>query len=396
MQKALVLHHAATLGGGSTGFLDLLHMLQDTYSVVACAPGVPADVSQLVTSSGFDFLPATLPFPGYNYFNGGPTLLGRSFWQGLSRGAVYQRDWQRLIEQVNPDLVIVNSSVLTILGPAIRSAGSKAVCVVRETAPEARLGLRARVIPYALSRWFNGVVFISSFDREAAGSLRVPSTVVRDCVRAPAFRKMPRESACLQMGVSPATFNVLFTGGGSWFKGLDVALEAVRQCHHEDLRLVVAGYPPSVKLGALKLLAQSSISPKVAEFTRRISHLMSDDSVSQRTVFVGAQRDMSACYSLADVLTFPATLPHQSRPLIEAAHYGLPIVVSDYPQYAEHAPGAFTFPPNDAVSLSSQLTRIKGDRQFAAEVGARNRVFSTRTHDFATEQGKILDFLASI
>lgn len=397
MSKVLVIHHSPLLGGGSVSFVDLLTMLSNEHEVVACCPTSPSDAAQLVRETGSAFVEAPAPFPTFNHYNGGPPLIGRAFWKGAWAGWAHRRAWERLIAAVDPDIVIVNSSVLVSLGPAIRAAGAKAVCVVRETLPPADISILSRVMYRRLSRWFDGVVFISKFDeKQAREYVRSLTVVVRDCIRPSAFRRVARDLACAELGAPTDTFNVLFTGGVSRIKGLDVALGALKTAGRDDIRILVAGYckEPQGSLG--RRLIRPIVSRRTVLFERRVAALCQDSRVSEQVVFVGAQSDMSTCYSAADVVIFPATIAHQSRPIFEAGYYGLPVIATNFEQYTEHVAPELSIPTGEFDSLATSLVTLQADRARRVRLGDSNRERSIELHDLPTEREKLLSFLEKL
>ncbi len=392
MPTALVIHHAGMIGGGTASFLDVLHMLSGTFDVVAACPPVPADAEALVRAAGFPTLPLPIPTPAFHAYTGAPGLTSPQFWTGITRALSHTQDWIDLISSTQADVVLANSSVLMPLGPAIRRAGAKSICIIRETIPPN--AHRSALLYRGLSRWFDGVVFISEFDRSQAGPFTGTAIVARDCVRN-SFRRLDRTEACRQLGLQEESFNVLFTGGHSWFKGLDVALAAVDMARIEGLRLVIAGHRRKTEL-TLKERVTGANRGRSRLFDERVDHLMKRKYLRNCVDFVGIQQDMSACYSAADLVLFPATLPHQAKPLIEAAHYGLPVLCSDFPQYAEHAPVRYTFAAGDVPEMARTLVRIVGEYPAALGGAEVNRNHCATMNDFRTEGARLSQFLLEL
>jgi glycosyltransferase involved in cell wall biosynthesis len=94
--------------------------------------------------------------------------------------------------------------------------------------------------------------------------------------------------------------------------------------------------------------------------------------------------DVAPLYVAADVVVFPATSPHQARPVLEAGAAAKPVVVADFPNNAEflaHDVNGLTFPPGDSAALAVQLRRVLADRNLTQRLGHRNRAMTLARHD---------------
>jgi glycosyltransferase involved in cell wall biosynthesis len=375
-------------------------MLKDDYDVVVCCPDWPAELSRWVQSQGLRHLPARLPFPIFNHYNGGSSLVSRTFVRGLWQGVRFRAQWTDLIRSVDPQLVMVNSAVLAPLGRAIRRTGTPSVCFVRETFPDKRRSLRTRVLHRLIDTTFDGVLFLSEHDREVAGPKAAASSVVRDCVSEDPPAALDRASACREVGVPEDTFNVLYVGGASRIKGLDVVLASLGRLRPADIRLVVAGPPfPERDVTPGRDWINRLVDRRTWRFRRRVEEVLSRPEVSGRTVVVGMQDDMAACFASADVLVFPSTSPHQARPVFEAGLFGVPVIMSDFAETAELVTAGvngLTFPAGDSDALAACIQQLYNDGDARTELGVANHDMSLRDHAFATEKARLLDFVSSL
>lgn len=394
MSRVLVLHHAPYVGGGSAGLRDLLFMLRSHHEAIAVLPPGPKDLQTLLRSDGFRVISAPRSFPTLNAYSGGPWVGSRGYWQGLTHVSGYGR-WTSFIEELRPDVVIVNSSVLAPMGPAIRSAGARSICVVRETFSRSPADLGSKALSLMLANWWDANVFISAYDRDNARRTAPVTAVVRDSVRPGLLTQMPRSRAERELGVDSGCFNVLFTGGDTWFKGLDVLLAAAQMARLPDLRILVAGYFSDGPAG-MRRVASHVTAPENAAFRRRLGRLMADPEVVGAMKILGARTDMSACYSAADTVVFPATVAHQARPIIEAAHYALPVIRTDFDQYLEHVEDPLTFPVGEASRLAELLVQLRGDPALVRSLGAGNRVRIQEANDFDAQARSLHGVIGSL
>lgn len=396
----LAIHHAAGVGGGSISFLDVLEMLREDYNVVTSCPDDPPFLSSALKMASYEYRPCHLPIPVFNHYNGGSRLLSRTFWSGLLRFLRYRRDWVAFIQSQRPEVVIVNSAVMVLMGSLARKSGAKSLCFVRETFPARTRSIRTRLLYRILDRNFDGVVFLSKCDKDAARLSSAASVVVRDCARPGMFQRLDRQDACSLLGVPVDTFNILFTGGMSPIKGLEVALESLRYQDSVGTRLIVAGEMAGLSRevtrgGGLK----RALRPRALRFLRSVQHLLSEPAVGERNILVGPQTDMAPCYSAADVVIFPSKTPHQARPVFEAGMYSLPIVISDFPQtgeFVEHEVNGLTVEPGSAQALGFALLRLCDEKPMAEALGRANRLRAETEHDFERERRELLAFVREL
>lgn len=397
--RILVIHHSGALGGGTKSLKDVLATLSPAYDVVVCAPEDPPSLSAVVRASSCEFLPATLPFPLFNHYNGGSRILSRTFLgAGLqilkTRGA-----WTRLIRSQKPDLVIVNSAVLAPLGPAIKAAGVTSLCFVRETFPRGSWLSRTRFLLRYIDREFDAVVFLSHYDQQHAALMVAASQVVRDSFSAASVASVSRVDACSSLGVPADSFNILFVGGASHIKGLDVALRALEALLPRDIHLIAAGDMTAILDPAKPTPVQLLADRRVTRFMTEVEGLLALPSVASRTTMVGLLPDVSLGYAAADAVIFPSTSPHQARPVFEAGANGLPIVISEFPETAEivtHNVNGLTFAPGDANDLAEQILKLYQNPQLVRDLGEANRVSAIRDHNLETQGPRLLDFVHAI
>ena len=189
-------------------------------------------------------------------------------------------------------------------------------------------------------------------------------TVVREAPD-PAFA--PRTPAEVErqladLGLSRGGY-VLYVGGISPRKNIEVLLDAYsRLASNRDV-------PPLVLVGALDRGHARAFVPRLRE---RIQRLGLDEHV-RLPGFVGD--DTLAClYTGALAMVSPSPVEGFGLPAVEAAACGAPTVLSDIPAHRETVGDAgLLFDAHSAQQLAGQLTRLLGDGELRADLGARGR-----------------------
>lgn len=375
-------------------------MLRVDYELIAACPSEPQALSQALKSASFKHVPSPIPIPLFNHCNGGSKILSRTFWAGLRDYFRFRRRWVEYIKSQSPDLVIVNSAVMVLMGPIIRRAGTKSLCLVRETFPPKDRSIRTRLLCRLMDKNFDGVLFLSEHDQRFAGLSQTKTGVVKDCARPGSCSVLGRQEACMELGIPEETFNILYTGGYSWIKGLDVALRSLSHLDYKDIRLIVAGdvRPAHVRTSPTELL-RWILNPRLASFASSVTKLLEGRAIADRLVVLGTQSNMAQCYSAADVVLFPSNLPHQARPIFESGLYSLPVIISDYDENREsieHDINGLTFKPRSAEGLACAIATLYEDRPKARRLGERNRVLALKEHAFEVEKTRLLTFVRDL
>lgn len=396
----LAIHHDPDIGGGSKSFRDVVEMLRNDYDIIACCPAEPPALSSWLQSESFRYIPDAPPIPLFNHYNGGAPILSRPFLAGLFRLARYRSSWAALIREANPDLVIVNSAVMAPLGRVARLTHTKSICFVRETFPARSRSPRTRLLYRMIDTSFDGVLFLSNHDKNQAALSQATSDVVRDCVRTDESAILSRHDACERLGVEQDRFNVLFVGGAMPIKGLDVMLESLSFLQDDNIRLLIAGDMAGTQAPTEQgRPLQRRMARTPSRFARSIEALMKRSEVQAKTVQLGLQKDMAACYSAADLVVFPSTSPHQARPVLEAGLHALPVVVSDFAETADivsDGVNGLTFPAGDARALADRIRSLCLNPSMATKLGNANHAATLSQHTFETEQASLLRFMDEV
>lgn len=365
----MILHHAGNIGGGGLSLYSISKMLSNHYEVKIYCPKEPSDILDFLNQKGLK-AESVQGFGTINSYNGGPRPIQRSFWNGLLKIPKSIISISKLVDRENPDVVIVNSIVLSWVGLLIKKKKVKSVCFVRETAKKS---LWTKLQQYFLNNWFDGVIFISEYDKRLINSKAPITGVVRDCIELNDYKEgldLSREKANKLLNLDSSKFHVLFVGGTSFLKGWPVILQAMESLKDKNIDLVVAG---KNNLGEA--------------FSRENIH------------FLGVRTDMSVVYRACDVLVFPSTAAHQARPVFEAGFMKLPVIISDFEQtreHIEHMKNGLTFNPGSDIELSRSIKRLYDDPELFKTLGKNNYKNAIKNHEFTVVKRELISLLKRI
>lgn len=143
-------------------------------------------------------------------------------------------------------------------------------------------------------------------------------------------------------------------------KNLSRLLEAFRQMGRRDVQLIVVG-------------ARNKVFAEVDGL----------ESTDSRIRFVGYldSEALAACYAHAKLFVYPSLYEGFGIPVLEAMHFGCPVLLSDIPPFHEVAgDSALYCDPLDVASIARQMERMLNDdtlcRRFVEQGRARCKQFS--------------------
>jgi len=392
-KRILYLQHAASLGGSCMSLLTTLQSLdRKRFEPVVAIANDSADVARFYESAGFPPVRCSaLPF--WNHTTGGVTSMvdPRAWAHVAGIAAAWSRGGSatlRLVERVKPDLVHLNSVVLSASASALHDAGVPYVWHVREHPPSQ--GIRTLILRRRLERAGERVVFISEGDRRAwIGA--IPGHVIHNFVEPSAFDLIDRTSARTALGLPTEGPLILYVGGLSRIKGILPLLHSLRAVVRAvpEVRVLMpsAVYkPPATMLSRIVRRALPLVGGGTTG--QRALQLLSTSELDRICIRLPYQRDLRLAYAAADLLVFPAVRPHFARPVIEAAAAGVAAIATRLDGIDELVDDGVTgvlVPPGDSESLAeatiSALRSPAGLRRMgdAARARARDRFDARRS-----------------
>lgn len=381
-RRLLFVHHAGGLGGASVSLFHILEMLQSEYDLTILCPAQPAEVFTELQQKGFHVKDPGIKTPMYPFYSGGLRWWNLKFWYLLYPALLLWRQWQQVIRQEQPDLVLLNSMTLCWLVPLVKRLGIPSACFVRETMPEAKFGVEAVFLKGCL-RQCNGLFYLTERDRQEFNCQAPVQGIVADCIRQEAYQGLEDKAALQQrFQLDSRQFNVLFVGGMRPITGFHVLLDALGELADVPLKLVVAG----------NVEEQGSYAEAIHAQIRQ-------QQLERKIDFVGVCTEMPPLFGACDVLVFPSTFPHQARPVFEAGMAGVPVIISDFPQTSglvQAGVNGLVFRPNDAHDLAAKLRELYASADLRNRLGANNRTQALEEHEFQKVKASLLFYLSEI
>jgi len=264
---------------------------------------------------------------------------------------------------------------------------------VREPPPDQ--SWRTKLIAKTMRR-AKGVIFLSKFDQtQWVGG--VTGTVVQNFVDDKVFENSPvlRCAARKELSLDDSEFVILFLGGFSNAKGFSVLIDALSLLSTHVPRVVCLA--PGTAVGRAQTLI-GRILRLMPSFGGLISPTLAAQKSLRRTGAASFVRsldfvvDVKRLYAAADVVVFPAVLPHFARPAIEGAAMGLPVVASDVGGMRETVRDGVTgilVRPGDPAALMSALHSLAHNPELRRAMGNAGKLLASECFSQKTQIEKI-------
>lgn len=384
MKKVLFIHFWSTLGGSSISLYNTWKSLNSKYDIVTYIPERPSDLYEFLKSKNLNAKTYSFTSGQIPYYNGGRSILDPVFWYFIISSIHQISFWKKIIEKENPDIIMVNSKVLCWLAPLFK--GRISVCFVRETIKGDRSNFINRIINLFLEQ-FSIVSFLSEFDLHQANLKKAVSIVSPDILFPEDYEDtLGKTKACELLKIDSKSFNIAFVGGSSKIKGLDIAIESLKSLKNENIKLIIAGddfinntNTRNQKFNILKCISML----KELNYSKKVRNIINKNNLENMIAFVGVQKQMSIIYSASDILVFPMTIPHQSRPAFEVGIQSKPVIISDYinvHEFVKNGINGILFEPKNSVQLSNAIMKLKENRILLKEMGKSNYKYSIMYH----------------
>ncbi len=390
MAKILLIHHSGVIGGAGVSLNNMMKALRDENELYVAVSTEPDDMVKLFRSDPSNtVIPYGRRIGALTFYSGGDSAFSPRFVYRALLIPRQKKTFDRMIAQVDPDIVVVNSMTTSWLGRLGEVKKRKSVCFVRETFRGAGNHPVNRYIKSCLEH-FSKVIFLSDYDKRAASLKKASSEVLYNYIVDNQFdRSVTKKQACEKLGVDDSGFLVLFVGGVSSIKGFDVAARAVLSSD-KNIRLIVAGNDFSEA-------ARIKDRKERAYFRRWEEYIRANDP-DGRIRFVGRQLDMSYCYACADAVIFPMREPHQARPAFEAGFFRKPIIITDCENIREFVTDGYnglTAENENVEAFREKIELLAGDEALKNRLGMNNYDRYLRNHSQKAALIKLKEVIAT-
>lgn len=382
MKKIMFIHHSGGIGGAGVSLYNTVLTLSKKFEVIVYCPSEPDLYYSFLKENNINVKTYSFPLGSIPYYSGGTNLFSPSFIRSIINIKLQQKKWEDILRFEKPDLLIVNSRILSWFSVLTTKLNLKSICFIRETRKKTVFNIISNIQKAFLEK-FSAVVFISNYDMVLENLQIAKSRVIPNFV-ASRFFLQNKENVELytNYGIARSSFKILFVGGMLRIKGYDVAVKALKYLKKYDVCLIVAGDP------VFRYKNEKGVANKAYNFFKKryevnINNEIMNNSLSSMIIKVGIQSDMKDLYKIADVLIFPANVPHQARPAFEAGAQKKPVIMPDFintEEYVKDGINGLIFEHHNPKSLAERILTLIKNNDLKNKLGEENFRQTIKNH----------------
>lgn len=371
----LLAHPSADLYGSDRVFLETVEAFVREGSTVIVTMPADGPLGPLLLERGADvrFVPTLVLRKSLLTPRGIGELLAQTF-RGLRAG-------NRLLREVQPDLVWTNTITIPLWTALARLRGLPSVVHVHEAEGSAKpIVMRALGFPLLFAdRLVANSEYSARILRRSYVRLGRRTTVVANGVPGPDRVTPPREHVIEQL-------RVLFIGRLSPRKGPDLAIEAVDELRRRgiDARLDVVG----------------AVFPGYEWFEAELVATIQERGLGDRITLHGFQPTPWPYLAASDVLVVPSRLDEPfGNTAVESVLAARPVVVSDTSGLREAAAGygsALFVKPSDSGAIADALSEIRLNWPARSSAALADERIASERHSIRSYQDRIIDSTAGL
>lgn len=364
MKKLLIFHHYnSSMGAG----LSLLHIVKSICKakkqIVVCIPKIDGDLDKKLISMGIKVIYSDAVIP-YMHFSGNHTLaLSYAHFKNCFQIIKSKKQIREVIQNVNPDIVAVNSMCLFWIGNIAQECNKKTICFHRETYRHGLLGVRTTYMKTRISRDFNVVAFLSYYDMKQTPRGKAKFFRVTDKVEVEKYNSLEKEQCREKEGLPKEAKLILYTGGMAQLKGPVVLVKAMNSMKTPNIKLIFLQYESRKPEGIAQIIKYWAKVLTGKNLPHKIEKYIEKHNLKDKILFKPSTDHVETYFVACDAVVFPCRDAHQARPIYEAGIAQKPIIITDFPNYREFVDEAsgWLFPKDDAEKLSECLDAAISD-----------------------------------
>jgi glycosyltransferase involved in cell wall biosynthesis len=274
------------------------------------------------------------------------------------------------------DIVHLNSSVLSDwIYPA--SKKGKVIYHIREPISKGIFGFRYNFIRSEVQKYADKIIVISN-DNAVRINIPQKTEVVYN------FIDIPNKIKETNLAKS-----ILYVGGAAKIKGIEILIDAIPHINKGIKINMVGHYPRLQTLSNLKKIAYKLLFPNAYKLRTKLITISEYENVN----IIGSVSSITNILQESNLLISPFTVPHFSRPVIEAFAYKKPVIVSDVlgmDEIVDDNINGLIIEKNNPKALAAAINYLCSHPEKAREMGLKGRqkaekVFSQKINTIKVE-----------
>jgi glycosyltransferase involved in cell wall biosynthesis len=365
MKKILFIHHAAGWGGAPLNLINIINSLDRSKYEVEVLLLKNSNVIERLSKNGIKFSIADSKFykKYYQYFT--HSEAGYIKWFQTFRFFKLSILWllshfyfaKKEIEKHEYDIVHLNSSVLTDwLAPAKQSG--KVIMHIQEPFRKGKYDILHVFFKRQIGKYADHIIAISEDNAERIGIPEKTEVIYN-------YSKIPKNEPPEN---SYSSKKVLYLGGSSYIKGFYTMVEALDYLD-KDVKVYFGGFYSEGK-NSRNLLKQ--ILKQILSYGKKRKEAIEKMRNHSNAIEIGITNNVQKYLDEVCCLISPFSVPHFSRPVIEAHLHKKPAICSDVKgmdEIIKHEENGLVIPKDNPKELAGAINALTADSNKAKMFG---------------------------
>jgi glycosyltransferase involved in cell wall biosynthesis len=359
-RRILYVHHSGGMGGAPRSLAFLIKRLDKSIyePIVICLWGGPA--VKLFEEAGATVIVDTKLKPFH-----GTTVSGMNikiFLKGIIYAYPTYLRAKKVIKELQPDLIHLNTTCLFMLAKAAKKVSSnlKVITHVREPLLDS---LSGKILKYMNHKYVDGYIAIDKYDASKLNIKDRIAKVVYNFVDFDEYNSEVKSNVLRkELNISEDSIIFLYLARIAQSNG---TLEMVRKCkeivnNKKNYHFVIVGDVPE----------------ESNEYTIKVRGICDTNSNIHLLKF---RNDIPNVIASSDIMLCPFTKPHFSRAIIEAAAMGKPAIGSNVGGPAElivHKETGLLFDVNNFDTMLDCINKMASDNEYIKYLGKNAEKFA--------------------
>lgn len=277
---------------------------------------------------------------------------------------------KRILKKEHPDIVHLNSSILTDWLYSAKKLGLKTVIHIREPISSGYFGLRYKILKYLINKYSDKIIAIS---KDNADRVKQKKSLVEIEVIYNQINLNDNFIKKTKLGFDSIKF--LYVGGFHKIKGFNVICDAILKNEKvEGVSFVFAGYYPLINNNSIKRYIKSLFIPSYRNRLIKLKKINNREDVN----IIGFQNNIQSILEQSNILIFPAIKSHFPRPIIEANYLNIPVIASNIKgmnEVVKDQHNGLLFKTNNYYDLRSKINYFVTHKEAIKKMGVNGKIF---------------------
>jgi len=319
----LFIHHQPIISGSIQSLLLLINYLKkNNFNIKVLFLQTEGNALPLFKKAGIEYFTNNDITTYAHAYGAYRKFLTKKPWQPITlliKTFYSVKKAREILNQHNPNLIYLNSSVLIPFAIAAKQLNIKVIWHLREQIHDGIIGIRKKIIQYLFRNYATKIISISKVNANSLGLNNIE--VIYNSVDFNIFNHQLNNKEWEEKYNLKDKIVVSFVGGNLQSKGADIFINTavqLKKVYGDKILFILSGNFNTNSKGY-----QNKID-------RFVLNSIESNNMLDSVIFTGVLNNISNLLSVSNILVWSANVPHFARPILEAMAMGVPVVATNF------------------------------------------------------------------